>query len=209
MPQMKDGPPERAPRISLPRFLDFVARGGGPRNSPKMNCGGRPPDIRYADFYGRFRQRLVTMHRKGEPVAVLYRLAKESPPQKRRGYLDLAIAHARWCAGRSFRWFQPPRITMPCPGASLTVNPELGLFINGHPHLIKLYFKKEELIPAGVKLVCRVLRNVCEAVAPTGCSMGVLDLRRSALLVHDAVDPELDRLLAEKLAELATLAAVS
>ena len=77
-------------------------------------------------------------------------------------------------------------------GLPISVNPELGLDIEGSPHLVKLYFKEDLLSPRVADLAGRMMARVLGD--EQDATMAVLDVRRKRL--HRLTPrPELDVLL--------------
>jgi hypothetical protein len=64
----------------------------------------------------------------------------------------------------------------------VSVNPEMGLEVNGTPHLIKLYFKAEQLTKNRIDLITHMMQVTVGARCPAGCVMGVLDTRNDKLI---------------------------
>jgi hypothetical protein len=76
---------------------------------------------------------------------------------------------------------------------TVSVNPELGLEINGRPHRVKLYFKKEQLTERRVHSILHLLRTTAPSEPNT--TMGILDVPRSRLIPFDNPTLGVDALL--------------
>jgi hypothetical protein len=74
----------------------------------------------------------------------------------------------------------------------VSVNPELGLRINGTPHLVKLYFKADKLAKNRADIITHLMGKTLSGKAPAGCVMGVLDVRNARLLTSTVPIPGLD-----------------
>ncbi|MEZ4253048.1 MAG: hypothetical protein R3B99_32980 [Polyangiales bacterium] len=69
----------------------------------------------------------------------------QTDPKKLVQYEEIASAYKSWCGRKSLVWFEPPRAELRTGEVRMRLNPELGLMIQGAPHVIKLYFKPEKL----------------------------------------------------------------
>lgn len=173
------------PEISLTRFVDFVSKSGTPkltvvRTTRKQIDEGYGPE---KDFYKGVREAIIAMHRNG---ASIQRVAGILPgltdKKKITHYPALVEGYTTWRDRKGAQWFEPPHTQWKSGGLSVRVNPELGLTIKGTPHLIKLYFKTDQLTKNRIDIITRLMAVACGDQAPDSCVMGVLDVRRSKLI---------------------------
>ena len=68
----------------------------------------------------------------------------------------------------------------------MTVNPELGLEIDGQRFIVKLYFKKEKLRPNGLSVIGHLMYEALQC--DPDVMVAVLDTRRGRLLVPTPVE---------------------
>ena len=180
--------------VSLTTFVDFVSKAGSPKLTVVRKWKHRDykPET---DFYKRIRERVIELHRDNRPASFLDAvLAGLSDSKKQQVYPALVEGHRRWCRAKKTAWFDPPSALWRHGDLAVNVNPELGLEINGAPHLVKLYFKAEKLAPSRVAIVTHMMDIVCCGTVPDGCQMAVLDLRRGRLLTGHR-DPDMESLL--------------
>ncbi|MNF05125.1 hypothetical protein D3C80_2047880 [compost metagenome] len=72
------------------------------------------------------------------------------------------------------------------------MKPELGLLIDGRPHLVKLYLKDEKLQKLRMDVVLALMEHSLRQDAPDGCSMSILDVKNSRLFSGPShADPKL------------------
>jgi hypothetical protein len=184
------------PEVSLTAFVDFVSRAG----SPKLTVVSRwkhMPEYRLSrDLYRSVRLRIVEMHSADEAISALTGLLAELRNARQISTYPAIIEGYRvWRGRKRIRWFDPATTVWSHGDLDVRVNPELGLEINGVPHLIKLYFKADKLSKQGVSVIPHLMRVACGEASPDGCVMGVLDVRRSRLHTLSVRDPALDVLL--------------
>lgn len=100
-------------------------------------------------------------------------------------YPDVVTGYSKWWGKKELIWFSPPTKLIEAHGVELSVNPELGLQVNGQPHIIKLYFKGEKLSRDKIEVVGELLRTALPN--PAGHQLSVLDVRQSKLHTAEPV----------------------
>ena len=165
--------------VSLTVFVDFVSKSGTPKATVVRQWKNRGGYSVATDYYKRIRDAIVEFHQTGTEISDL---AAGAAKHKRDNYRAVATGHAKWVGKKTLVWFEPPSRVWAQDGLEVSVNPELGLEVGGVPHLIKLYFKAEKLAKNRVDLITQLMRVTLRRRAPSGCVMGVLDLRNAKLI---------------------------
>ena len=178
--------------ISLTSLVDVVSKSG----TPKATCVKQikaqltaPYDPRN-DYYKILREGIADIHAAGQPKTALSAIVGRVGDPKRAGtYASLVADYASWWGRKNIGWFAPPRSiwTPPGSGIGITVNPELGLDINGVRHVVKLYFKSEPLTKARIEVITHLMHQEFAAGANAGTQFSVLDMRRKKL--HNVQPP--------------------
>lgn len=185
------------PDISLTEFVDFAIKAGTPKLThvkkvKKEHIRGYHPT---RDYYRKLRDGIVEMHRDGMPKSVLDGLVKGIADQNKTvNYPLLAAGYKKFLGRKSIQWYEPPKASWFQGNLEVRINPELGLEINGRPHLIKLYFKAEKLTKARIELINHLMLTALD-VERAGATVGMLDVRNGNLIVADSLDPSLAPLL--------------
>ena len=194
--------------ISLTEFVDFVTKAGGPkltvvREVKKRHAEGYDPKT---DFYKKLRDGIVAHHAMGKPKAALDALAQGVTDRKKVVAYPIIIQGYKKFLGRKVvTWFAPPKKTTWEHGDLVVrVNPELGLQLNGRPHLIKMYLKKNQLRRLEVPSIMHLLQLVLSSKSESR-TLGLLDVRRGHLITADGFDPALTPLLQGEAASFATI----
>lgn len=165
-------------------------RAGPPKASKLAVIKHRGPYSPASDFYKGIRETLVETHAGGHSKSYLIAQASARATNVRKAahYPAIAAEHCRWWGRKYLCWFDPPRATWSSNGVSVSVNPELGLIINGTEHVLKLHFKDQPLarhrIAVGLELMGAAL-----AITRPGAVFGILDIRRRRVhpYLHNAV----------------------
>ncbi|MNX17153.1 hypothetical protein D3C86_470310 [compost metagenome] len=169
--------------VSLTTFVDFVSKAGTPKFTVVRKWKNKEPYSPATDFYKKVRDEIVDIHENARPVSELDRLLSDLRDNRRlENYPEVIYGYKRWLGRKQPSWFPPPAATWNYEDLGIQVNPELGLEIDGQPHLIKLYFKSEPLTKNRVELITHLMSVACTEKLPTNCRMGVLDVRQSKLI---------------------------
>lgn len=110
-----------------------------------------------------------------------------------------------WWGRKNLTWFDPPSDSYKSSGVEVSINPELGLIVNGSPHLIKLYFKADSLSKNRVDVITHLMAKTLERRCPADTKMAVLDVRNSKLITPTVPIPTLDATLNAELAYIANI----
>lgn len=179
--------------VSLTYFLDFVSTSGSPKLTVVRKFKIKDPYDPRQDFWKRLREGIVEFHKSGQTNKNwLDRLAKGLTDQKKLGlYPDNVKQYKRFLGRKKIRWFKPPKADWTCNGLTITVNPELGLKIDGSPTLVKLYFKADNLAKRRVE----VIQLLMDVAVNKRFHFGVLDVPRAKLYSSSSPDHSLLPLL--------------
>lgn len=185
------------PEISLTEFVDFAIKSGTPkltevkRIKAQHKKGYHPT----RDYWCKLRDGIVEMHQQGQPKAALDALVQGvTDANKRNNYPAMAKAYKKFLGRKDVGWFDPFRANWQHGKLAVRVNPELGLTINGEPHLVKLYFKDQKLTANRVAIISHMMLDTLGPMAE-GSKVALLDVRHSRLHAFDAPDPALVPLL--------------
>lgn len=194
------------PRLSLTDFVDIASKAGTPRYTKVKEVKNRPPYSPASDFYKPLREGIVEAHEAGHGKAHLNTIVPSlTDPKKSTNYPAAIAAYKKWWGRKKLSWLNPTRSKFTSSGVEVTVNPELGLEINGVPHLIKLYFKPQTLAKNRVDIITHLMSVSLGTKVANGTVMGVLDVRRSKLICPTVPVPGLTPLLHAELAFVAAL----
>ena len=168
--------------LSLRDFLDVATKTRKPRATKVRQIRYADPYSPVTDFYKPPRQGIVGIHKAGKSRVALGALLQGIGDKRKLANHPLAInGYDAWWGARQLKWFEPPKGKYPKYGFEVSVNPELGLEINGSPHVIKLYLNTIPLSAERAALIGALMTHVVGSGAPT-VILSSLDTRRSALM---------------------------
>jgi len=185
------------PEISLTEFVDFVIKSGTPkltevRRIKRQHAAGYHPT---RDYWCKMRDGIVEMHQRGLDKSALdavVRLVDDT--NKKNTYPTMAQAYKNFLGKKSVVWFEPVREVWTHDKLKVRVNPELGLKIDGEPHLVKLYFKDQKLTAERIAIISHMMFDTLGPKARKA-KVALLDVRHSRLYAFGAADAALVPLL--------------
>jgi len=192
--------------ISLTDFVDFVISSGTPRVTKVRDLKYRPAYDPRFDFWKPLREAIEDFHKTGRPLQWLQQRATGQTDRKKQARYPAAFeGYERFLGHRSMAWFKPPAAPWSQSGVSVKVNPELGLKINGVPHVLKLYFKADKLSKNKVDVITHLMEVSLSQIAPKQAAMGIVDVPRGKLITPTVQVSGVAALLAGEAAALATM----
>jgi hypothetical protein len=193
-------------KVSMTTFMDFVSKAGTTKVTVVKNFknGDYSPAT---DFYKAVREAIVDVHATGKPKATLdLVLSGIKDPKKVAHYPAIVAGHKKFMGKRKFGWFKPPNASWSGGGLRVSVNPELGLEIDGVPHIVKLYFKADRLAKKNLPIMTRLMEKGL-ALGANAPVLAVLDVRRGALHVAPPPPIGIDAMLESEAAYFANVLA--
>jgi hypothetical protein len=182
------------PNVTLTTFVDFVAATGPPRVTKVRNAKelyGQDYEPAH-DFYKQLREGIEDCVANGWDSQALKKSRRSvSDDRKIENFEDCRTGFTKWVGRKKLAAKPTLRSDWKSGSLRVAVNPELHVDINGTPHLIKLYFKGDKLS----KQKADVSLHLLQTMAPTGTTVGLLDVRRSRLIAPTRVIAGMDALL--------------
>jgi len=187
--------------VSLTTFVDFVSKAGTPKATVVRKWKESGDYEIVTDFYKRVREAIVEYHKNGAPVDNALAGCNKKIPH----FNGIIAGHKKWVRRKDLKWFAPPTEVWQCGQLSVSINPELGLSVEGVPHLIKLYFKGDRLAKSRVNIITQLMTSALASATRRDCVMAVLDVRNAKLFSGQGNDLRLEAQLRAEAAYWNTL----
>ena len=169
-------------KISLTDFVDVVSVAGTQKATKVRQIKNRNEYHPAFDFYKKIRDRIVEIHSNNLPKSALDDISDLITDSKKSDpYMNVADCYKKWWGRKSLQWFAPDHGIFQHHSIQVSVNPELGLSINGTKHLIKLYFKAEPLSKNKIDIITHVMSQTLNT-EQKGCTASVLDIQNGKLI---------------------------
>lgn len=176
-------------RISMTDFVDFVSSMGSPKATKVKQLKNRPQYHPAIDFYKILREGIANAHIQNRDKSSLVQiLALLSDDKKTSNYSELIAGYTKWWGRKEIFWTGTESSLFSFNGVDISVNPELGISLNGQNYLIKLYMKSEPLNTYRVRVLTYLMEIALADSVPPGTRMAVLDVRNSKLFDNTVGD---------------------
>lgn len=131
--------------VSLTQFIDFTIKRNG---LSKISHIRRIKGYEYnpaTDYWKRLRDEIKRIHQNNLDLDELDSLVDKVNEKKKANYAKLIRFYKKHFRNKRIEWFDPGNSNWMFDNQLLVrSSPELGLYINGKPHIVKLYFKGED-----------------------------------------------------------------
>lgn len=192
-------------KISLTDFIDVVTKSGASKATKVANIKNRPAYSPASDFYRGVREKIVEVLESGGSKAVLDDAVDAATIKRKEHYKEAVAGMKKWWGRKELECFEPSKGDYGNGNIAVNVNPELGVYVQGVPHLVKLYFKADTLPKNHAMISTHLMETSLSDTCPEGTVMSVLDVKRGRLHVYDAPHPKLDAALKGELAYIEAL----
>ena len=182
-------------QISLTQFLDFTLKRSGRSRTNYVRS------IKYSDYnpatdyWKQLRDEIKEVHSSGHPLNDLDQLIDQVNERKRHNYSEAIKLYKKFFRNKDIQWFDPGNSHRSFNGELVVnSNPELGLFIDGTPHLIKLYFKggKARIDKHSVTSTLSLMNTATfNKELPDETIASVLNIKRTKIHSDNFVDDDL------------------
>lgn len=133
--------------IGLTQFTDFTFKGVTGKTSMVRQIKYQDEYNPAFDYWKTLRDGIRKFHEIEFSNDYLLSVANKVAQAKQKNYLEAVKAYLKFIKNKEIEWFDPGKSNWYSEYLTVRSSPELGLKIDGVPHLIKLYFKgKDERI---------------------------------------------------------------
>lgn len=172
------------PNLSLTDLVDVFSRNGISKATKVAEIKNRKSYNPAVDFYKPLRDGLIKISRNNEPKISLDNLLDTiSDPKKISNYAEAIEGYKKWWGRKQIGWFDPLRTTYTHNSVGVSINPELGLYINGSKHVVKLYLKSDPLTKLRIDLITGLMEISLRPQCVDGEKLALLDVRQARLFI--------------------------
>ncbi|RKP55397.1 hypothetical protein D7Z26_09400 [Cohnella endophytica] len=127
--------------ISLTQFIDFTLKQSPSKVSAVRKIKEQGEYHPAFDYWRELREAIKAIHEDNLNISYLDHVIEKVHIRKKNQYTETVKQYKRFVRKKSIEWFDPGKAFWASGDLAVRATPELGLLINGQPHLIKLYFK--------------------------------------------------------------------
>ncbi len=186
--------------ISMTSFVDIVQKSGVSKARAVVKVKQQMADeyTPAKDYYKGVRESIVNVHRTGKSKSELPNAEEITTySAKWPNYQAIVDGYKVFWGRKELVWFNPEVGNWISGDMNVKVNPELGLYINGEPYLIKLYFKKDPVLSKKKAELSLCLMNLIlpQEINETQIIHAILDVNRHKVFISEGNNSETERAL--------------
>lgn len=180
-------------KVSLTAFMNYLNSSGTKRISAiqKAKEDSLKPFEPHKDYWSKFRQKVVSLHKTGFSEDELRSVIDEVPEDRQKNYSTAVDGYCKfWNKRKTAKWTEPFKGNWSKGELRVSINPEICLEHRGKLYLIKLFLHINE--PFGRKqadMVTWLMRDSFGKKAPDNMVFCVLDVKKGTLYKERAIDP--------------------
>lgn len=187
-------------KISLTEFVNVVSTAGPSKANKVSEIKNKPPYHPSIDFYKGIREAIIDVVENDEDVSTLNEAVDQAYDKRKGHYEAVAIGFKKWFENNATEWFAPAKGNYSNNSIAVTINPELGLYINETPYLIKLYLKDSKIPKNNALISTHLMKSCLESHSPENTVMAILDVRRGNLIEYKTPHKRINAALRGELA---------
>lgn len=127
--------------LGLTQFIDFTAKGSSARLSMVRKIKYQDEYHPAFDYWKILRESIIHLHQENLSVRYLDSIIENVDEKKRKNYTIAIRQYKKFLKNKEIQYFNPGKSFWTYDNLAIRSTPELGLTIDGIPHVIKLYFK--------------------------------------------------------------------
>lgn len=178
-------------QISLTDFIEFVSKVGTTKFTKVKEIKKRPPYHPAFDFWKLLREKIVEVHKEKIDKNTLDDILDVlTDKNKKELYPNIIKQYKSFLGRKKVEWIDPPFQDWKMEDLRIKINPEIGLFINDKPFIIKLYFKAEPLSKAKVDMILLMMEKSLKNGDYEDAVFAVLDINKKKLYEKSSLTEE-------------------
>ncbi|MHA7964403.1 hypothetical protein ACX93W_09660 [Paenibacillus sp. CAU 1782] len=186
--------------ISLTQFIDFTLKQGPSKVNAVRKIKTQGVYHPAFDYWRELRGAIKKIHEENKDLSYLDQLLNNVHHRKTNQYTEAIKQYKRFVRNKEIEWFDPGKAFWSSGELAVRATPELGLIINGQPHLIKLYFKgtSEKLEKRTAMPTLTLLSAATRSEQIPNATNSVLNIKKSTLYPVTSQHNQTDMILSLK-----------
>ncbi len=181
--------------MSLTQFLTFSLTENGASRAKYVRKVKYDTYTPGGDYWKRLRESIKKIHEQNLPLETLFSVVDQVDAKKKENYKKSIDQYVKFFKNKDVEWFDIGSSHWEFNGTLLVRSqPELGLYINGQPYLLKIYYKgkthnvRKPKVQSTLTLMEASMRNF---TPPSGAIPAILNLHNNKLYVASGIDQDL------------------
>lgn len=179
-------------KVSLTQFLDFTLKGSAAKTTFVKNLKSQPEYQPIFDYWKQLRETVIKFHQNELPFECFETLVQTVDQKKKQNYIDVIKQYKKFIKNKDISWFDPGKSLWISDDLIVRSSPELGLFINDEPHLIKLFFKgkRERIDKYNINSTLTLLNESTFSNEHNDVNYTVLNIQKNRMFTNNSINNE-------------------
>lgn len=179
-------------KVSLTQFLDFTLKGSAAKTTFVKNLKSQPEYQPIFDYWKQLRETVIKFHQNELPFECFETLVQTVDQKKKQNYIDVIKQYKKFIKNKDISWFDPGKSLWISDDLIVRSSPELGLFINDEPHLIKLFFKgkRERIDKYNINSTLTLLNESTFSNEHNDVNYTVLNIQKNRMFTNNSINHE-------------------
>lgn len=182
--------------IGLTQFIDFTLKGSTAKTNMVKKIKYQNEYHPAFDYWKQLRDYIIKFHSENLDADCFEQLIRSVDKKKNANYTLAIKQYMKFIKNKDVKYFNPGKAIWTNNDTDLVVraNPEIGLFINGEPHIIKLYFKgkTEKVDKRNIQTTLTLLNtSTYEICHNDSVKRSVLNLQKNRLFSSKDINDDL------------------
>ncbi|HFK1782748.1 MULTISPECIES: hypothetical protein [Bacillus cereus group] len=177
-------------KVGLTQFLDFTLKGSTAKTTFIKNLKSQPEYQPAFDYWKQLRETVIKFHQNKLPFECFETLVQTVDQKKKQNYIDVIKQYKKFIKNKEISWFDPGKSYWKSDDLIVRSSPELGLFINNEPHLIKLFFKgkKERIDKYNINSTLTLLNESTFSNERNDVNYTVLNIQKNRMYTNNSIN---------------------
>jgi hypothetical protein len=183
--------------IGLTQFIDFTVKGSEAKTNMVRKIKYQEDYHPSFDYWKQLREGIIKYHEQGLELDFFTSLVEGVDPKKKPNYIEAIKQYKKFLRNKDVVWFDPGKASWLGNELNVRASSELGLIIDGEPHIIKLYLKgkNEKIDKRTIKTALTLLNTATyEKTYNFNVNRSVLNLQKNKFFTDNTVNA--DKLIA-------------
>lgn len=142
------------------------------------------------------REAIPKYHEGGMNFEYLEHVAQSANDKRRARYVEAVKSYKRFLGKKKIEWFDPGKAFWTFENLAVKSGAEVGLFINGEPRLVKLYFKQDTIDKRRSQTALALMNNSVRSDSTVDGVPSILDVNKNKLHLGSEFRNDEDTILA-------------
>jgi hypothetical protein len=129
--------------IGLTQFIGFTVKGSSAKTNLVRQIKNQEEYHPGKDYWKQLREGIKKFHEHELETSYFAEIIDAIDIKKKPNYIFAFKQYQKFLKNKDCVWFDPGKATWFNENLTVRSGPELGLYINGEPHLVKLFLKRE------------------------------------------------------------------